>query len=65
MGIKEGRKGYYPAHVELGYQIKSAEYGSRHQPPRPFLRPALKENEARVLERIAASLRALLTQGTL
>lgn len=44
-------KGYYPQHLE---------YGSKHQPPYPYMRPAADENLERVLAEIEAGLAAEL-----
>lgn len=62
LGLKAGAKGYYPAQVHLGF-IHTAEFGGRHIAPRPFLRPALIENQEMLLNRIAAHLRQLLEHG--
>lgn len=47
LGIPKDAKGYYPAHQE---------YGTRRNPARPYMRPALLNNRARVLEALRAGL---------
>ena len=62
MGLKAGAKGYYPAHVHLGREIRNAEFGTRHVPAKPFLRSALIENEPTALARLAEAIRQRLGQ---
>lgn len=55
LGLKPGERGYYPAHVQLGF-LHTAEFGSRHIAAQPFLRRALRENQAAVVSRLAQAL---------
>lgn len=61
-GIKVKRKGPGVLAVDLGGQQHGQfqEFGSRHQPARPFMRPALDENRERVVDAIADAIRAVL-----
>lgn len=59
LGLKPGAKGYYPAHVHLGF-LHVAEFGGRHIPAKPFLRRALLENQAQIVSRLAQALQRRL-----
>ena len=49
LGIPQGSRFYYPAHIELG---------TRKLPARPYLRPALKGKETEALAIISSELRS-------
>jgi|SRR6185503_7521051 len=61
-------KYYSPAHVELGHAAPGAgraalrarrrEFGGRRTPPHPYLRPALKSNEGRLLAQLSQDIGA-------
>lgn len=60
LGIKPDAKGFYPAHVEFGYQREDGT----HVPANPFMKRGLESVRQRVIDAVAQGVREYVEKKT-